>query len=67
MHYAIPAKKKYPIETADQVKTAAAYFDKYLESFHPAERATIASAMEKRASDLGVFINNDWLHERLTV
>ena len=60
MHYAI--KNMYPIETEDQLKTASVYFGKYLANFHPAERVAIAGNMEKRASDLGVKIDADWMH-----
>lgn len=62
MHFALPSKKKYPIETVEQLKTAALYFDKYLDHFHPAERVCIAGSMEKRASDLKTFLNNDWIY-----
>lgn len=61
MHYAIPAKQKYPIETMEQVKEAAAYFGKYLSMFHPAERAAAASCIEKRACDLGVTLDAPWI------
>jgi hypothetical protein len=52
----------YPIETVEQIKTAAAYFDKYIDKFHPSERITIAGSMEKQASALNVSINSDWMH-----
>lgn len=61
MHYALPTKKLYPIETAEQVKTASVYFDKYLDRMHPAERVAVATNMEKRASDLGVSLSNAWI------
>jgi len=59
MHYAIDGK--YPIETKEQLTKAAEYFDKYLVRFHPKDRVKIASTMEKRASDLGVYIDNGWI------
>lgn len=62
MRYALPTKQKYPIETVEQVKTAALYFDKYIANIHPAERAAIAENMEKRASELGILLENDWVH-----
>ena len=62
MHFALPSKQKYPIETVEQLKTAALYFDKYLNHFHPAERAALAETMEKRASELKTFLNNDWIY-----
>lgn len=52
MHYALPNKKRYPIETEDQIKTAEVYFGKYFSNIRPAERVTIANNMEKRASEL---------------
>jgi hypothetical protein len=66
MRYALPTKKMYPIETVDQVKTASAYFDKYLDRLHPAERVAIADNMEKRASDLGMHLENPWLYNYST-
>ena len=59
MRYAIDGK--YPIETKDQLTKTAAYFDKYIGRFHPAERVKIAATMEKRASDLGVYLDNAWV------
>lgn len=58
MHYALPSKKRYPIETEDQVKTAETYFSKYFNNIHPAERVTIANNMEKRASELSIELTN---------
>ena len=66
MRYALPAKKLYPIETIEHIKTASVYFDKYLDKFHPAERIAIANTMEKRASELGVELNNDWIYNYST-
>lgn len=59
MRYAIDGK--YPIETKDQLSKTAAYFDKYLVRFHPTDRVKIASTMEKRASELGVCLDNSWI------
>ena len=61
MNYALPSQKKYPIETVEQIKTASEYFSKYITNFHPAERAAIAFNMEKRAGDLGVNLNKEWV------
>jgi len=59
MHYAL--KGKYPIETEEHIKTAVAYFDKYLSRFSPMERATAATNIEKRAAILGVEADRDWI------
>lgn len=62
MHYALPSKRVYPIETEEQIKTAASYFDKYIAKFNPTERSIIASSMEKRASELKVSLEgHDWV------
>lgn len=62
MHYALPSKRVYPIETEEQVKTAASYFDKYINKFNPSERSIIASSMEKRASELKMSLEgHGWL------
>ena len=60
MHYALPHKNKYPIETAEQVKTASVYFTKHLSSFSPIEKAVVAGALEKRAHDLGISVDVPW-------
>ena len=59
MRYAIDGK--YPIETKDQLTKTAAYFDKYLIRFHPNDRVKIASTIEKRASELGMYLDNVWV------
>ena len=59
MRYVIDGK--YPIETKDQLTKTAAYFDKYLVRFHPKDRVKIAATMEKRASELGVYLDNGWV------
>jgi hypothetical protein len=59
MRYAIDGK--YPIETKDQLSKTAAYFDKYLVRFHPKDRVKIAATMEKRAHELGVYLDNGWV------
>ena len=66
MHYAL--KNQYPIDTEEQLKTAAVYFGKYINRFDPAQRSAIATNMEKRASDLGVNIDSDWIknYSRIT-
>ncbi|HUV85265.1 MAG TPA: hypothetical protein VMV86_06100 [Methanosarcinales archaeon] len=61
MHYALPEKEKYPIETEEQVKLANDYFGKYIEKFHPIERASIASNIEKRAEAMNVNLDSGWV------
>jgi hypothetical protein len=52
---------KYPIDTEEQLKTAAEYFDKYLSRFPPSSRAIIANNMCKQASALGVDLDRPWV------
>jgi len=52
---------KYPIDNAGQLKTAASYFDKYLTRFTPADRAIVASNLEKQASALRVDLDMPWV------
>jgi len=59
MNYAL--KGKYPIETKDQLVKTAAYLDRYLPRFHPRERSAFATAIEKRASDLRINLDYDWI------
>jgi len=59
MHFAL--KDKYPIETEEHIKTAVAYFDKYLTRFSPMDRAAIATNIEKRADALGVDVDRNWI------
>lgn len=59
MHYAL--RGKYPIETEEHIKTAVDYFNKYLTRFNPMDRAVIAINIEKRATDLNVVLDNNWI------
>lgn len=59
MNYAL--RNRYPIENERQVKTAAAYFKKNLERFSPNDRVTAACNIEKRASELGVAVDENWV------
>ena len=61
MHYALPEKSKYPLETEEQIKLANDYFGKYIDRFHPVERATIAGNIEKRASAMGMYLDSGWV------
>jgi hypothetical protein len=53
-HYAIPSKQKYPIETADHIKTASDYFDTNFRRMDTNDRAEYASSVRARANELGV-------------
>ena len=54
-------RNKYPIETAEQVKTASAFVRDHLTRFDPVDRAAAAYRLEKRASDLGVCLDESWV------
>lgn len=59
MHYML--RNKYPIETAEQVKTASAFVRDHITRFDPVDRAAAAYRLEKRASQLGVCIEDSWV------
>lgn len=59
MYYAFG--NKYPINTKEQVKIANDYMKQYIGHFDPAERVLIAANMVKRADDLGVSLDDDWI------
>jgi hypothetical protein len=52
---------RYPIETREQLVKSAEFFDKYLTRFEPNDRVKIASAIDARASELGVNIDRPWI------
>ncbi len=60
MHYALNGK--YPIETKEHVKTAMDYFSKYISRFNHDDRVTFSCNIEKRATDLGVVVDNGLIH-----
>ena len=60
MHYAL-RDDRYPIETAEQIKTASVYFSNNLSRFSPSDRVEIATNMEKQAEVLGVELNQPWV------
>ena len=66
MHYAIG--NKYPIETPEQVKIAEDYFTKYFTRLEPADRVIVATNLEKRAEELGMETEEDWIinYSRMT-
>lgn len=55
-HFALPHLGLYPIDTDDQVKKAATYFDEHLHQFPLEERRAFASMVLDRAQELGVKI-----------
>lgn len=59
MHFAL--KNEFPLENEGHIKTAMAYFDKYLKRFKPIDRAVIASNIEKRAEALSINLDSDWV------
>jgi len=66
MRYALNGK--YPIETLEQLTKTAEYVDKFLTRFTPKERVAISVNLEKRAEELGTYIDKDWIknYSRLT-
>lgn len=59
MRYAL--KNEFPIENEGHIKTAMAYFDKYFKRFGSMDRAVIAGNIEKRANELGINLNSNWV------
>jgi len=59
MRYALNGK--YPIETLEQLEKTAEYVDKFLTRFTPKERIAISVNLEKRAEELGTYIDKDWI------
>lgn len=57
-HFAFPHTKQYPIDNAELVKQADAYFAEYRNMLQPEERRIFASNLEKRAAELGVKIGS---------
>jgi|SRR5271157_104181 len=60
MKYAL--KQQFPIETKEQLLKTASYVEKYLTRFEPKDRVAIACNIEKRAHELGVYMDCDWIH-----
>lgn len=59
MHFLL--RNKYPIETEEQVKTASAFVRDHLQRFDPSDRVAAAYRLEKRASQLGMAIDEPWV------
>jgi hypothetical protein len=53
-HYALPHQRKYPIDTAEQVKRASAYFDEYERDMDLTTRRLFAISVVNRAEELSV-------------
>lgn len=53
--------RKYAMPDANHVKVAAAYFDRYAESFPPEHRRNFATAVARRADELGVDVTDSGL------
>ena len=60
MHYALK-NESYPIETEEQLKIATDYFDKNITKFSPIDRVGISHNMEKRASELNVNLDLEFV------
>lgn len=57
--YALPDRKRYPLDTADDVRTAAAYFTRHADSFSHDDRRKYASAVVTAADDHRVDLGSD--------
>jgi len=58
-HYALPSCSRYPLDSYEQVKTAAAYFEEYRGSFAPVHRREYCVNLVKRAGALGIPVSAD--------
>lgn len=58
-HYAMPTKKKYPLDGYDQVIKAASYFDEWGSQMAPEERHEYCVNLVKRASVLDIRVSSD--------
>lgn len=56
--WALPAECRFPIDTAELVKTAAAAFEGQLENMEPAQRLVCARRVCERAAELGVHVES---------
>lgn len=54
VHYALPHRGLYPLDSVEQVKQASAYFVEYHREFTPDDRRCFAQCVAARAGDLGV-------------
>lgn len=51
--YAMPTQQKYPIDSYEDVKTAAAYFDEHVSAFQLEDRREFAVSLGNRMEELG--------------
>jgi hypothetical protein len=56
-HYALPHLQRYAIDTAAQVKQAAAYMDEHRHSFDALDRRLFSQTVLHRADELGVKVS----------
>jgi hypothetical protein len=56
--FAVPSQNKYPLDDYKQVQAASSYFDEYSNRMEPALRHEFAVNFMKRASALGMKIDN---------
>ena len=54
IHFALPHRKLYPIDTPQQLKLAEGYFDEHLTELPLLDRRVFAQSMKLRGADLGV-------------
>ncbi len=52
--FALPHRQRYPIETVDQVKTAAAYFDEHKTELSLLDRRVFSQSLHIQSENLGV-------------
>jgi hypothetical protein len=57
-HFVFPHEQRFPIDTPELVKRADAYFQEWKTAMRAADRHVFASAVEKRASALGVKVSS---------
>lgn len=57
--FALPAEKKYPIDTPEEIKRAAAYFMEHKDRFSGSNRRTFAAEVVKAAGDDSIRIDLD--------
>lgn len=54
VHYALPHRELYPIDTEAQVKRASAYFHEHHRAFDDIDRRAFAVSVVERAEELGI-------------
>ena len=61
LHFALPHLRRYPIDTAELVKKAAAYFDEHIFEFPHEDRRIFAQSVFSRSEELGIKVAGDIL------